>query len=254
MRACRIDANHAEIRAAQQVACGILSGALRVLVAPQRPSPHHAHGRRDGMATIDSTKRREHKSERKRLASIANLRLATEATLRRAIANRVDRFWSKAIRLDRDSCWLWQARRNPKGYGMFREMDRWAAAHRVSWELANGPIPTGRLVCHSCDTRSCVNPDHLFVGTNDDNMRDMVNKSRQSKGERHRKSCLAALPNRRIARGERIARSVLTEELVVKIRQEYSQGVRVVDLAHTYRVTPTCIYRVIRRQCWKHVA
>jgi hypothetical protein len=85
-----------------------------------------------------------------------------------------------------NGCLLWTGGFNAKGYGMtnvFRD-GRWRATstHRRAWELVNGPIPKGMCVCHKCDTPACCNVDHLFLGTNRDNMADMRAKCRQTKG------------------------------------------------------------------------
>ena len=88
-----------------------------------------------------------------------------------------ERFDSKYIK-DSSGCWLWQACKDRDGYGQLQVAGRSIGAHRVSWELTNGPIPEGLYVCHHCDITNCVNPDHLFIGTNTDNMRDKVNKGR----------------------------------------------------------------------------
>ena len=88
-----------------------------------------------------------------------------------------DRFWEK-VRKTR-GCWYWTASTDPLGYGFFHVSGRKKVrAHRVAWELTNGPIPQGMLVCHTCDHPSCVRPDHLFLGTNDDNLKDMARKGR----------------------------------------------------------------------------
>lgn len=89
------------------------------------------------------------------------------------------RLWSKVL-VDGAGCWLFSGYRDRKGYGQIyvdAVMSR-RLAHRVAWELANGPIPQGMLVCHQCDCPSCVNPAHLFLGTAIDNNRDMVGKGR----------------------------------------------------------------------------
>ena len=96
-----------------------------------------------------------------------------------------DRFFSKIARSDADGCWLWVAGKNKGGYGQFRDSGRTVYTHRLSYELANGPIPEGLWVLHSCDTPACVRPDHLFLGTPADNTSDCVAKGRHAHGRRH---------------------------------------------------------------------
>lgn len=75
-------------------------------------------------------------------------------------------------------CWEWQACTNNIGYGFIRDSGKMRTAHRVSYELFKGLIPAGKIVCHTCDNPKCVNPDHLWIGTNKDNYDDMVRKGR----------------------------------------------------------------------------
>lgn len=93
----------------------------------------------------------------------------------------VERFWTKVDRsAGPEGCWLWTAAtwKPPSTYGQFPHRGKLLRAHRVSYELAHGPIPEGLVVCHTCDTPRCVNPSHLWVGTNADNTRDRDRKGR----------------------------------------------------------------------------
>jgi hypothetical protein len=87
------------------------------------------------------------------------------------------RFAAQHVPVPEAGCWLWVGT-TTRGYGRIRAFGSTQRAHRVSWLIHRGPIPSGIGVCHRCDTPSCVNPDHLFLGDQRDNLRDMVRKGR----------------------------------------------------------------------------
>lgn len=142
----------------------------------------------------------------------------------------MDRFWSKVAKLE-NGCWEWAR-----------------AAHRIAWELIYGPIPPGNdhhgtCVLHRCDNRACVNPDHLRLGTQQDNIADMKRKGRASR-------IIRPVKNR--ARGERSGSAKLTYVQVEEIRERYSGGnVRQKDLATEYGVSQTLISAIVRREIWR---
>lgn len=141
-------------------------------------------------------------------------------------------------------CWLWTGKTINRGYGTIAVFGTQWLAHRVGWVLRNGPIPTGLNVCHVCDVRPCVNPDHLFLGTQRDNARDMCRKGRQS----------FQVNPALLLRGEACGFNKLNESEVRQIRHLRSAGASCRVLSETFGVTLESIYQIARRITWKHVA
>lgn len=155
-------------------------------------------------------------------------------------------FWAMVNR--QDGCWLWtgslMSKRHP--YGIFRFRGRNQKAHRMAWELTNGPIPTGMFVCHKCDVPRCINPHHLFLGTPGDNVRDMIAKGRGSMQLRPHNSYFVRNPLVK-ARGEQCRSAKLTRAIVAEIRASI-EPTRV--LAARYGVVRSTIKRVRAGSQW----
>lgn len=159
-----------------------------------------------------------------------------------------ERFWSRVE--TSDGCWLWTGGIGGGGYGAFYFHGRQQQAHRVAWELTNGPIPDGMIICHHCDNRRCVRPDHLFLGTHRDNTDDMVAKGRQRQGANHPMH----LHPEYAPRGNGHGRAKLTEDIVRIARNRYQRGERTItELARDYGVSDTAMGHAVKRKHWKHV-
>ncbi len=155
-----------------------------------------------------------------------------------------DRFWEKVDKRDPDECWPWLASKDHCGYGMFWLDGRTIHASRAVWQLVNGTIPKNINVCHSCDTPDCVNPSHLFLGTDLDNQRDKARKGR------------AAVNKTGFGKsGTKHHRSVLNDELVIAARKAYKSGVygAVGKLAKRYNVNYQTLMNAARGRTWRHI-
>lgn len=195
-----------------------------------------------------------------------------------------DRFWAKVDRSGgHDACWMWLAGVARSGYGVFGIQGKPRLAHRVCYRNTRGPIPSGLHVLHSCDNPLCVNPSHLWLGTNLDNVADKVAKGRQAAGERsggrthperlprgethpskkhhgYAKKVSDGLvrfykqnPHRKQL-GEAASNAKLTQQSVLEIRRRYSAGgVSLRALASEFGMSYTAIQAIASGKAWPHV-
>lgn len=137
-----------------------------------------------------------------------------------------------------NGCMIWKGAKTKSGYGQVcvsaARPRITLYAHRVAWILAHGDVDAKLFVCHKCDTPSCVNPDHLFLGTCADNVKDMVRKGRSAKGERH-------------------SHAKLTDDEVREIRRLRQDGWLQRDVAKRFGVAPSQISMITHGKTWKHV-
>ncbi len=143
-----------------------------------------------------------------------------------------ERFWAKVDKTG--ECWEWKGYRTSDGYGRFMLGGKSRHAPRVAYELAFSPLPEGTLVCHRCDNPGCVRPEHLFEGTQQDNMRDMASKGRGAR-----------------LGGARNPRAKLDWAQVGQIRERYAQGgITQSALARLYGVSAAAIRFIVTGRTW----
>jgi len=157
------------------------------------------------------------------------------------IAGNEARFWSKVQKLPgQDGCWIWTAGCNSKGYGNFSILDngkrKYIIASRYSWYLAYGEeVPNEMCICHKCDNPPCVRPDHLFLGTREDNSKDCCQKGRQVKGEN-------------------VNSAKLTELQVQEIRIQYvTSNASQLSLSKKYNISESVVQSIVNNKIWKHI-
>jgi hypothetical protein len=146
------------------------------------------------------------------------------------------RFWSKVDTSSENGCWMWMGARRRKGYGVITDprSTKQRIASRVSYTLTYGEIPSGLCVCHVCDNPTCVRPDHLFLGTNADNIADKVAKQRQTRGEKHRNTHL-------------------TDCQIKEIRLACESGERQASVGRRFGISQSTVSSIFLRTTWRHV-
>lgn len=159
-------------------------------------------------------------------------------TMTRHIIPIEDRFWKRVQKTE--TCWLWVGAKTFGGYGVIRSREnKIVRSHRLSWEIHYGKIPDGLDVCHHCDVPSCVRPDHLFVGTPQDNYLDMHTKGRDISGLSRR------------VRGVKHHFAKLTPEIAKSIRDSYGIGdISLNGLAIRHGVSKKTILNIVKNRIW----
>jgi len=146
-----------------------------------------------------------------------------------------EHFWSKVQDGKGDACSVWTAGRTQDGYGLFKFNGRTVRAHRLIWALANGPIPPGLCVCHTCDTPACVRLSHLFLDTRTGNNHDRNRKRRQ-------------------ARGEQNGRAKMTMSKIHEIRRRLAAGEPQRSVASDFGLAPSNVCIIGLGRGWKDIA
>lgn len=170
------------------------------------------------------------------------------------------RFWSFVNIGEPDDCWKWNRKGRNNGYGFLTLPDGLFPSHRLAYALSKGIPEPADVICHTCDTPPCCNPDHLYIGTHSTNAQDRENRNRR---DTHHPSVLAALPRgddhwshitpSKVRRGEDCPQSPLTADLVREIRTRYAQGgVSQRALCKQYGVTGSSMHSIILRKTWQH--
>ena len=159
----------------------------------------------------------------------------------------ITRFWHKVdVDLNNNACWKWNAYTDKYGYGRFSLGRITAQAHRVAYIINRGDIPDGMQILHKCDNPPCVNPNHLFSGTNLDNVNDKVRKGRQYKAGR--------LKGHDTSLGHKNGMSKLTDEDVIKIKFHLKEDIlNQRQLSEIFNVSEAQISRIKSGKRWSHL-
>lgn len=154
-----------------------------------------------------------------------------------------ERFWKKVIKKTTFECWEWNAAKNPNGYGLIglgSKKDGLIKAHRASWIIKFGNIPNNMCVLHKCDNPKCVNPEHLFLGNQLDNVCDCISKKRHSQPP--------------VRFGEKNNKSKLSKADVIEIKKIFnSSNISQRKFAKKYNVSHGTIGAILRNKTWKEV-
>lgn len=140
------------------------------------------------------------------------------------------RFFSKIEKTC--DCWVWKGHiHKNNGYGGFKFEGKCQGAHRVSWIIHNGAIPDRMFILHKCDNKICVNPNHLFIGTQKDNIEDKCKKGRHKYG----------------------VTTKLNKDQVMIIRKKFEQGTSAITLSKEFKINRRTVYKIINMERWREM-
>ncbi len=183
------------------------------------------------LASITSTAKGQIRGQSKKFIPHHHLRMIKREPL-------LERFWRQANIKGPNECWEWKSTKGTKRYGTFKYKNKTWTVSRLAFFISGGKLTEGKnCVLHSCDNRKCVNPAHLFAGSNKDNVLDRVRKNRSYR-----------------PMGEKAPKAKLTEAQVIKIREVYKNGgMSIAQIANIYSVHYGTIHSIIKRGTWRHL-
>lgn len=147
----------------------------------------------------------------------------------------IRRFFSKVDIRGENECWIWLGFIQVNGYGQVSYKGKPSKTHRISWLVHNGEIPEGMHVLHRCDNKKCINPKCLWLGTQQENVEDMLNKNRGY-----------------VPKGDKHGRSKLVLKEVIEIKEKYNTGKYTYNnLSKEYNVSAVQIFRIVKNEQWK---
>lgn len=195
------------------------------LIPEQVQAQHPAARRQAGSERVPLLYKIASEGRQKRSARVRDKDLALEGDVYR-------RFGEK-VKVDEETgCWEWIGAKNKTGYGVVTVDGKRTSAHRIAWVLwHNEPIPSGKHICHTCDNRACVNPAHLFTGSHKDNMQDMSQKLKKSRGKTRD-------PDK------------LPKTEILEIRAASNRGLSFWEIAQKHKVTPSEVHVIVERTDW----
>jgi len=174
----------------------------------------------------------------------AHLKRALRIRIEKLKETFTERFWSRVDKNGPNGCWIWKGELSESGYGRVKRLGEHLSCHRLTFGWMFGAPPKHLLVCHHCDTPACVRPDHLFLGTVQDNVDDCIKKNRR---RYHQGEKIWMM-------GERNCKAKLTDSLVRMIRaKDFENYSAKIFMSRELGISDKSLNNVIARRTWKHI-